>query len=146
MTHHGRAGGQQGLQPQNTKEPRRCQSPSQTPQIQPQLKAMQRLPSSWGPPVDNAMVSLPFHSLLLTGLARAGREEFTLLLSPLVPTGPGGTPRTQPPVPPQSSQAWALVMVTGDQPLPSLKPVVVQVRCHHSDLAKVQGARGYVAM
>lgn len=47
-------------------------------------------------PVDNAMVSLPLHSLLLTGLARVGGEGFTPLLFPLAPTGPGGTPRTPP--------------------------------------------------
>lgn len=42
-------------------------------------------------------------------------------------------PQDSAPIPPQPSQAWALVMAIGDQPLPSLKPVVVQVRCRHSD-------------
>lgn len=101
---HGQVGGQQGLQPQRIEEPGRGAGSRLPPRTQPQLSATRRLPSSWGLLVDNARVFPPLQSLLLSGLAgvRGGRwgEGLTPLLSPLVPTSPGGTPRTWPPVPP----------------------------------------------
>lgn len=102
--------------PQPTEKPRRVQSPRPALRTRPQLRATWKLPSLWGLPVDetgcdDTMGSLLPHSLLLTGLARVGDwvgVKFTPLLSPLAPTGPGGTPRIQPRVPlgPRKLGCW----------------------------------------